>query len=69
MNKNISPLAPVTDARLDFPHFPTKMQAFIFRNWDIVPKERIAACLGCSVQDVEKQAYKMGLCPQLDVSK
>ncbi len=69
MKKNISPLAPVTEARLDFPHFPTKMQTFIFRNWDIVPKERIASCLGCTVQDVEKQAYKMGLQPQGDVSK
>lgn len=69
MSKNISPLAPVTEARLDFPHFPTRMQAFIFRNWDIVPKERISECLGCGVQDVEKQAYKMGLRPQGNVSQ
>lgn len=57
-------LPPVGNARLEFPHFPTRMQAFIFRNWEIVPKERIAQCLVCSVQDVEKQAYKMGLPPQ-----
>ncbi len=69
MDKNISALAPVTEASFAFPHFPTGMQAFIFRNWDIVPKERIAACLGCSIEDVEKQAYKMGLRPQGDVSQ
>lgn len=57
-------LPPVGTTQLDFPHFPTRMQAFIFRNWEIVPKERIAQCLVCSVQDVEKQAYKMGLPPQ-----
>jgi len=57
-------LPPVGDIRIDLPHFPTRMQAFIFRNWEIVPKERIAACLSCNVSDVEKQAYKMGLKPQ-----
>jgi len=46
MTANISPLAPITEKRFDFPHFPTRMQAFIFRNWEIVPKERIAECLG-----------------------
>jgi len=68
MKKTISTLAPVVESRLAFPHFPTKMQTFIFRNWDIVPANRIAACLGCSVSEVEKQAYKMGLKPQKDVS-
>jgi len=68
MKKTISTLAPVVESRLEFPHFPTKMQTFIFRNWDIVPANRIAACLGCSVSEVEKQAYKMGLKPQKDVS-
>ncbi len=69
MKKTISPLAPVVEDSLSFPHFPTKMQAFIFRNWDTVPAERIAACLGCSVEQAEKQAFKMGLKPQGDVSK
>jgi len=69
MTKQISSLAPVIEKRFDFLHFPTRMQAFIFRNWDIVPKERIAECLGCNVRDVEKQAFNMGLGEQDDVSE
>ncbi|MBQ4527024.1 MAG: hypothetical protein II998_03025 [Clostridia bacterium] len=68
MKKITSPLAPVSKLTLDFPHFPTRMQAFIFRNWESVPKERIAKALKCSVEDVKKQAQKMGLLPQKDVS-
>lgn len=64
-----STLPPIVEKQQDFLHFPTRMQAFLFRNWDIVPKERIAACLGCSVQEAELQAFKLGLTPQKDVSK
>ncbi|MBE5868048.1 MAG: hypothetical protein E7293_03700 [Lachnospiraceae bacterium] len=49
-------------------YFPTRMQAFIFRNWDIVPKERLALVLQTNVENVEKQAEKMGLPKQKDVS-
>lgn len=70
MNKqnNIIPLPEIRKEHLEFKHFPTKMQALIFRNWDIVSEERIAECLKCSVEDLRKQAYKMGLTPQKDVS-
>ncbi len=68
MAEKTFPLPPVYEKTLKLKHFPTKMQAVIFRNWDSVPKERIANCLGCDVKSVEKQAYKMGLKPQKDVS-
>lgn len=42
-------------------HFPTSMQAFIFRNWEMVSKERIALVLGTSVENVEREAQRMGL--------
>lgn len=68
MEEKILTLPEIGEERIDFPHFPTRMQAVIFKNWDIVPKERIAKALRCSVADVEKQAYKMGLAEQKDVS-
>ena len=54
-------LPPINGIKQKFPHFPTAMQAVIFRNWEIVPKQRIADCLECSEYDIEKQAVKMGL--------
>ena len=38
---------PRGDARpaLDFPHFPTRQQAFVWRNWGLVSTERLAAVL------------------------
>ncbi len=68
MEDKILTLPEVGEDRIEFSHFPTRMQAVIFKNWDIVPKERIAKCLKCTVADVEKQAYKMGLLEQGDVS-
>ncbi|MBQ4527763.1 MAG: hypothetical protein II998_06805 [Clostridia bacterium] len=69
MENKVIPLPILGEKSIEFDYFPTRMQAFIFKNWDIVPKERIAKVLGCSVEDAEKQAYKMGLSPQGDVSK
>lgn len=69
MSKNTAiPLPKVCGKTIDFEYFPTSMQAFIFKNWDIVPKERIALCLETSVKNIEKQAEKMGLEKQDDVS-
>lgn len=53
---------------LELLHFPTRMQAFVFRNWETVPTERMAEVLGTSVQTVCALAEEMGLPPQGDVS-
>lgn len=45
-------------------YFPTAMQTFIFRNWEMVSKERIAAILETNVDNVVRQAEKMGLSEQ-----
>lgn len=67
-NKKLVNLPEVTKTKFTFEHFPTKMQAFIFRNWDIAPVDRIALCLETTKENIEKQARKMGLAPQGDVS-
>ncbi len=48
--------------------FPTTMQAFIFRNWNTVDKKRIAEVIETSVENVEREALRMGLGEQGDVS-
>lgn len=42
-------------------YFPTVMQAFIFRNWNMVLKDKIAEILETSIENVEKEAKRMGL--------
>lgn len=53
---------------LELLHFPTRMQAFIFRNWELVDKSRIAKVLKVDVDTVNKIAFDMGLPAQRDVS-
>ena len=49
---------------LNFPHFPDRMHAFIWRNWPVVEPARLAKVLDTSVENVTAVAESMGL-PQL----
>ncbi|GGD72625.1 hypothetical protein [Paenibacillus nasutitermitis] len=46
---------------IPLPHFPTHMQAIIWRNYGLVPTERIAAVLEATVSEIEEVALLMGL--------
>ena len=46
---------------LDFPHFPTRMQLFIFRAYEYVSCKKIADVLRTSEENVIKAAEDMGL--------
>src|SRR4051812_22975736 len=50
-------------AALDFPHFPTRMHTFIWRNWNVVATDRIAKVLGTTSDKVAAVAASMGLPP------
>ena len=44
-----------------YPHFPTRHQLYIWRNWGMVPTERIAGVLRTDVETVDRAAEEMGL--------
>jgi hypothetical protein len=46
---------------LSFDHFPTRQQAFVWRNWEMVPVERLAAVLNTDSDTVLSLAFAMGL--------
>ncbi|WP_158560783.1 hypothetical protein [Paenibacillus contaminans] len=46
---------------LEYPHFPTPMQAVVWRNWGMVPVERIAKLLKASPEQVTELAEGLGL--------
>ena len=48
------------------PHFPTVWQAVLWRNWGIIPVERLAAVLKSSVEKLRISAQQLGLDPQLE---
>ncbi|MFV2066098.1 MAG: hypothetical protein ACC645_03900 [Pirellulales bacterium] len=48
---------------LSFPHFPDRVHAFVWRNWQLVDADRLAAVLGTSVENVRRVATSMGLPP------
>lgn len=47
-------------------HFPTRMQALIFRMWDTVPREKLAEVLETTAENIDEAAFAMGLLPQGD---
>src|SRR5687767_3485480 len=46
---------------LVFEHFPTRVHAFVFRNWNLVETERLAKILGTTPAKVRDMAGEMGL--------
>lgn len=48
-------------AALTLPHFPDQAHAFVWRNWPLVPVERMAAVLDAAPDDVAAMGRRMGL--------
>jgi len=48
-------------APLRAPHFPRALDEYVFRNWGVVPAERIASAIGASLDDVRGLARALGL--------
>ena len=44
-----------------FPHFPSRVHAFVWRNWPLVPVERMAVVLGARPAEVRRLGSAMGL--------
>ena len=46
---------------LDFPHFASRMQAFVWRNWQLVSLERMAATVGAPAAALGDMGRSLGL--------
>ena len=46
---------------VSLPHFPTRLHAFVWRNWQLVPAERMAATIGARAKDIGNLGRAMGL--------
>ena len=44
-----------------FPHFPDRLHAFVWRNWQLVPARRMAEVVGASAGDIVRLGRSMGL--------
>jgi len=54
------PVGPAPPA-LALPHFPDRLHAFVFRNWQLVPPDRMAKVIGARRDDVVRIGRTMGL--------
>ena len=60
MNPNTLP--PLTQKKAaDYPYFPTRQQLFLWRNWEMLPAEKLAAVLGATCGQVLQLAAESGL--------
>ena len=48
-------------APVPLPHFPDRLHAFVWRNWPLVPVERMADVVGASKTEIVRLAKAMGL--------
>ena len=48
-------------APVSFPHFPDLLHAFVWRNWQLVPTDRLASVIGAEPDDVLRMGEAMGL--------
>ena len=55
-------------AAMSFDHFPSRMHAFVWRNWPLVERERLAAVMDTTAANVDKVARSMGLPEQGEIS-
>ncbi|MCO5051400.1 MAG: hypothetical protein M9920_03770 [Verrucomicrobiae bacterium] len=46
---------------LSLPHFPSRLHAFVWRNWPLVTTERMARVVGAKRADIERLGRAMGL--------
>jgi len=46
---------------IEVDHFPTRMHAFVWRNWNLVSCEKMGEVIGCSGKEIEKIGKSMGL--------
>jgi len=44
-----------------FPHFPSRLHAFVWRNWPLVTTERMARAVGAKKADIVRMGHAMGL--------
>ncbi len=50
-----------TPKPVPFPHFPTRLHAFVWRNWSLVTPERMAQLVGAKPADIVRLGKAMGL--------
>ncbi len=49
-------------------YFPNRLHAFIWRNWQLIPAEKLAEVVKTSVKNINEFAFSMGLPPQENVT-
>ncbi len=54
-----------------FPHFPDRLHAFVWRNWQLVPARRMGEVVGASAGDIVRLGRSMGLAgpPRISVEQ
>ncbi|HEY0550848.1 MAG TPA: hypothetical protein VGF13_14690 [Verrucomicrobiae bacterium] len=50
-----------TRAPVPLPHFPSPLHALVWRNWQLLPAERMAATVGGRASDITNLGHAMGL--------
>lgn len=55
-------------AALPLAHFPSRLHAFVWRNWQITPPERMAAAVGGSPAELQAVGRSMGLVGPPEIS-
>jgi len=64
---NQLPMGPAPDP-VACPHFPDRLHAFVWRNWQLIPAQRLAGVIGAKPEQVRAVARLMGLSQQPEIT-
>jgi hypothetical protein len=54
------PMGPAPEP-VSAPHFPDRLHAYVWRNWEVAPTERLAEVVGAAPEDIVRMGKAMGL--------
>ncbi len=64
----ILPYTPYDKVAIEYDYFPSRLHAFVFRNWTSVPAKRLAKVVGATSSQINEIASEMGLPKQKNIS-
>jgi len=54
---------------LEAVHFPSRLHAYIWRNWQLAPTQRLAEVVGAEPEQIVEMGRRMGLCKPPEISE
>jgi hypothetical protein len=66
--KNVVKFSEEDSIPVEFPHFPNRLFTYVWRNWSLIPVDKLAKVVNATVEDIVKLGQTIGLQKPPDIS-